>query len=144
MNSIWYSVVVMLLAAGVELPGYAQSDSLLSAKSTAFALPLLVSQNPPSMATDFYNPLESFRQALLRHIEYPNQALHMGLEGTVVVRIELGADNQIGHIRIVRSAGKWFDQAVLRAISQVNQQRPARISGVPIAHVVDYPVMFRQ
>lgn len=135
-------LLVALLVVGIRSVGYTQTDSL-GINQLAF-LPLAAT-HPHVVPTgsDYYHPLEAFRVALLSRVHYPPEALHMGLEGTVMIRVELLSDNQIGQVRIVRSAGAWLDKAVLQAVREVQKGVPRDALDVPIRQAIDYPVVFR-
>lgn len=99
---------------------------------------------PRSEELDYYDPLESFRMALLRQVKYPNQALQMGHEGTVMIRVQLTGNGQVRPVRIVRSAGPLLDAAVLQAVDEIMQRKPLSISReVSILRTMDFPVVFR-
>lgn len=136
------TLLAALLVVGIPSTAYTQTDSVWTNPAESIQL---ASAHPKSMpaGSDFYHPLEAFRVALLRRVHYPYEALHMGLEGTVMIRVELRADNQIGQVRIVRSAGPWLDKAVLQAVREVHQGIPHDDLDVPIRQAIDYPIVFR-
>lgn len=74
---------------------------------------------------------------------YPWQARRMGVEGRVVLHVEILPDGNTGRIDIRQSSGhELLDQA---AISAVGGWRfdPARVAGEPITAWADVPISFR-
>ena len=74
---------------------------------------------------------------------YPWQARRMGVEGRVVLHVEILPDGNTGRIDIRQSSGhELLDQA---AISAVGSWRfdPARVAGEPITAWADVPISFR-
>lgn len=59
-------------------------------------------------------------QAVRSAIRYPAQARRDGIQGEVLARFLVGADGEISHIDIVRTANRAFNAAVVGAIKQFN------------------------
>ncbi len=74
---------------------------------------------------------------------YPAAALARGIEGRVIVSVEVLADGVVGLIDVVRSSGhRLLDAAAIRAVSRW-RFRPATRLGIPIADRVSVPIVFR-
>lgn len=74
---------------------------------------------------------------------YPPTALRRGEGGTVVVRVEVGADGVPGEIGLARRSGsRELDRAALMAVRDW-RFRPATRDGLEVASVVEQPVEFR-
>jgi len=74
---------------------------------------------------------------------YPEQARQQGVEGTVVLRLTVGADGLPGNVRVSRSSGHAaLDEA---AIAHVRRTRftPALKDGEPMSTSITFKVKFR-
>lgn len=74
---------------------------------------------------------------------YPWQARRMGIEGRVVLHVEILQNGNAGRIEIRQSSGhELLDQAAIKAVGGWRFD-PARIAGTPIAAWADVPISFR-
>lgn len=73
---------------------------------------------------------------------YPADAKRLGLQGTAVVRVTIGADGRPTALRLVESSG-WaaLDDAALAAVRGW-RFRPATRGGAPVDATIDLPVVF--
>ena len=78
-----------------------------------------------TVTTDALN-LDSLRPA------YTDAASRAEAEATVDAEVEIGADGEVGRIRIVRWAGFGLDDEVVSTIRQMHF-RPASRGGQPVA-----------
>lgn len=75
--------------------------------------------------------------------QYPWQARRMGIEGRVVLHVEILQSGGAGRIEIRQSSGHdMLDQAAIMAVTGW-RFAPARISGAPITAWADVPISFR-
>ena len=75
--------------------------------------------------------------------QYPWQARRMGIEGRVVLHVEILQSGGAGRIEIRQSSGHdMLDQAAITAVTGW-RFAPARISGAPITAWADVPISFR-
>jgi protein TonB len=75
--------------------------------------------------------------------DYPPVARRRGLEGRTVLRVEVRPDGKAGRVSLRRSSGHGLlDDAALGAVSKWTF-RPAQAGGVPVAGVVEVPIVFR-
>ena len=72
---------------------------------------------------------------------YTEDARRRGIEGDVVLEIVVGADGQVGSVRVKRSLGAGLDQKAVDAVRQW-KFTPARRQGAPIDVVVEVAVGF--
>lgn len=81
--------------------------------------------------------------ALLEMVEaeYPAEAQAQGLEGEVVLEIDIGADGSVLDAEVVALAGHGFDEAALEAVRRFRFS-PAEIDGVPAAVRIEYRYRF--
>lgn len=74
--------------------------------------------------------------------DYPRDAQRRGETGTVVLRVNVGADGSAGDVEFVqRSGSQALDRAAQQAVSKWTF-RPAMRGGVATASTVEVPVMF--
>jgi len=90
-------------------------------------------------------PIRTNRQA--RPIEtarasYPPMALRMGLEGDVVLKIEVDAEGKVTRAEVVKSAGAGFDDEALKAVKD-SRFEPAEQDGKKVAAAFTYIYRFR-
>ncbi len=75
--------------------------------------------------------------------QYPWQARRMGIEGRVVLHVEILQNGNTGRIEIRQSSGhELLDQAAIRAVSDWRFD-PARAAGTPITAWANVPISFR-
>lgn len=72
---------------------------------------------------------------------YPIAALRQGIEGTVIVRVLVGADGQVLEVQIHRGVHPQLDRAALQAVRR-GQFRPARRDGIAVPEWATVPVRF--
>jgi protein TonB len=74
---------------------------------------------------------------------YPPLARKLGLEGLVVLRVQVGVAGAPEQVAVARTSGApLLDEAALQAV-QGWKFVPARRGDTPIAHVVDVPIRFQ-
>lgn len=74
---------------------------------------------------------------------YPPMARRLGIEGLVVLRVQVSAKGTPDQVAVSQTSGTpSLDEAALRAV-QAWSFVPARLGDKPIAHVVDVPVRFQ-
>ena len=74
--------------------------------------------------------------------DYPSRAIRRGLEGTVLVEVEVLPDGAVGEVTLHESSGhRLLDDAALRAARQ-GRFRPAKRDGEPVASRVIVPFEF--
>lgn len=74
--------------------------------------------------------------------QYPRQALRRGIEGTVLVRVDVGPDGVPTSVGLVRSSrSRELDRAALEAVRRWRFD-PARIDGHPTVGSVVIPIEF--
>jgi protein TonB len=90
-------------------------------------------REPDYVARYLYNP----------EPQYPWQARRMGIEGRVVLHVEILQNGGAGRIEIRQSSGHdMLDQAAIKAVTGW-RFAPARISGAPITAWADVPIRFK-
>ena len=81
---------------------------------------------------------------LLRRIDasYSKEARSAGLEGSVVLGIEVWEDGRAHNIRVLRSVGMGLDEKAIEAVSQW-EFSPGRVNGQPVSFRVQAQFDFR-
>ena len=74
--------------------------------------------------------------------QYSDQAVKAGLEGTVVLYMEVGPSGRASYIRVVRGLGLGLDEKAIEAVSRW-QFRPGMKDGQPVTVTVTIQVNFR-
>jgi protein TonB len=83
---------------------------------------------PPGADREILSAVEVYTPAP----KYPPQARKRGIEGRVVVEFTIGADGSVGSVRVVESAHRLLEEAVLEALKEW-RFRPARVDGEAVA-----------
>ncbi|HWO40657.1 MAG TPA: energy transducer TonB [Candidatus Eisenbacteria bacterium] len=73
---------------------------------------------------------------------YPPMALRMGLEGDVVLRIEVDAEGNVTRAEVIKSDGAGFDEEALKAVKQ-SRFEPAEQDGKKVPAEFTYIYRFR-
>ena len=74
---------------------------------------------------------------------YPAMALRLGIEGLVLVRVQVNATGVPEQASVAQSSGtNALDEEALRAVRE-SRFEPARRGDTPVAHVVEVPIRFR-
>lgn len=74
---------------------------------------------------------------------YPAMARRLGIEGLVLVRVQVSATGVPGQVSVAQSSGaNALDEEALRAVRE-SRFEPARRGDVAVAHVVEVPIRFR-
>jgi TonB family protein len=95
--------------------------------------------NPPSFSEYGYNdPPEPINPVLP---EYPRELIRTGIQGTVVLQVDIFKDGEIRKIKVVKSLSDGLDEAAINAVKQW-KFRPGRKDGKPVDTSVIIPVEF--
>ncbi len=116
----------------------------------AIAVPPAVSGNPATSSSQIFTFVEQMPEApydlsqyLSEHIRYPPQALKEGVEGRVVVKVNIDEQGRITDPVVERSAGEELDAEALRVVKTLPNWKPARQGGKPVSVYYRIPVMFK-
>lgn len=101
---------------------------------------------PPPPAERPYKPVSSLAvktlpeidsEACGRGITYPKEARALGIEGDVVLRVELDDQGKVRRVRVVSGLGHGLDQAAVAALTRTCRFTPAYDSaGQPVAYII--------
>lgn len=141
MKNHYFLLACLLSFAGC--PAFAQSSVSPESDATGELVASVSTAEPVGPAGGHYDPLLSFRNALLREVRYPAPALQLGHEGTVLIRVYQRSDGYVAAVRITKSAGRLLDAAVLAAAEKILLRQPPARTEEASARKMDFPVVFR-
>lgn len=127
-------VVLVLMAAGVVSCG----DSSTSEQTTAVEIQTL----PDDGTEPFYRFDEPPVLVAYEAPGYPEDAKRSGLEGSVMVKVLVGADGSIEETAVLESTDPVFEGPALAAAATC-EFKPARLDGEPTKSRVAIPYQFR-
>ncbi len=73
--------------------------------------------------------------------KYPDRARKLGIEGDVVLEVEVFADGNVGDVRVIKSLFPTLDAEAVKAVRQWKFS-PAKNGGVAVPVFVTFPVAF--
>ena len=97
---------------------------------------------PESVQPEFPGGAAAWMAFLSKWLQVPED-MQPGERKTVLVSFQVGEDGSVTNFQIVRSAGKAFDNEVLRAMKRMPKWRPAIQNGRKVATSFSQPVTFQ-
>lgn len=95
----------------------------------------------PSREPEFPGGQAAWMNFLQRNLNAPSE-LEPGQKKTVSIRFFVSVDGAITDFEVVQSAGKNFDNEVIRVLKKMPRWKPAIQNGQPIARAFTQPVTF--
>ncbi len=86
---------------------------------------------------------DGIMQHLVRHLQYPEMAREMGLEGRVFIRFVVGKTGEVRDVSVLLGVHPLLDQAAVQAVSSLPPFAPGRIDGRPVRVEYKLPVAFK-
>lgn len=86
--------------------------------------------------------LEKFQQYLFTHVNYPEEARDVNLQGTVVVSFVVDKKGNITNIELLRSIDPVLDNEVIQALQSSPRWMPGKQLGIPVNVRMVIPVKF--
>lgn len=80
---------------------------------------------------------------LRQNVNYPQDALKQGIEGTVVVHFTISKDGSTKDINIVRSLFPSCDAEAVRVVSIMPKWVPGKLKGKPVDAIYTLPLSFK-
>ena len=75
-------------------------------------------------------------------LKFPQQALNAKQHGDLVVAFVVAEDGTVSQQKVVKSAGKLFDDEALRVIRMMGKWKPSYRNGAPCKSYIELPVSF--
>lgn len=121
-----------------------QRTTAFVAALTALLLSLVVPGLQPTLVAQTKSEQETLMPRLIHKVEpeYTPEALEAGLEGAVVLRIEVGTDGAAHDIRVARSLGMGLDEKAVEAVRLWKFESATR-DGKPVAVPATIEINFR-
>lgn len=92
---------------------------------------------------EFPGGMQKARQFLANNIQYPDEAVENGVNGTVQVKFTVELDGSISNIQIVRKLGYGCDEEVVRVLKRMPKWSPAKLNGKNVRSYFTMPISFR-
>ena len=92
---------------------------------------------------EFPGGINNARQFLANNIQYPDEAVENGVNGTVQVKFTVELDGSISNIQIVRKLGYGCDEEVIRVLKRMPKWSPAKLNGKNVRSYFTMPISFR-
>ena len=89
-----------------------------------------------------YSDIKHFEKWVNDHIEYPKEALDAGIEGRVIVQLDVCEDGEVRGVKVVQSASELLDAEAIRVVSASPYWKPAIQNGKPVRVTFQIPVVF--
>lgn len=90
--------------------------------------PLLFAQQMP----EFPGGSASLNKWLSRNINYPEEAINLGLSGRVYLNFIVDKNGAISNIKVTRGVDELLDQEAIRVIGNMPKWKPGRQNGLPV------------
>ncbi|RZK55701.1 MAG: energy transducer TonB, partial [Pedobacter sp.] len=135
---------------------YTQNDKGLLSVNTAvykFVAPLNpapIAPLPPydntghpeqvDIPAEFPGGINKARQFIANNVQYPDEAVEEGINGTVRVKFTIEIDGSISNIQIVQKLGYGCDEEVIRVLKRMPRWTPAKLKGKYVRSYFTMPV----
>jgi len=123
-----------------------------SGKGTVKA-PRLAYQNDTTHKHDIFNQVDIIpefpgginkaRQYIANNLQYPDEAVENGIEGTVKAKFVIEIDGSVSNIIIENKLGYGCDQEVIRILRKMPKWKPGQLKGKPVRAAFVLPVSFK-
>ena len=97
---------------------------------------------PDEYAT-YVGGVNALFQFLSENLEYPQEAINLGLEGRIVCEFIVKKDGAIDSIRIIKSIHPSLDKEAIRVIKQTGKWYPGKLNGEAVRSRFTLPIVFR-
>ena len=81
-------------------------------------------------------------ETVSKHLEYPNEAVEAGVQGTVIVRAFINEEGLVDDVEIESSPDEQLGKAALEAVREV-RFTAGKVGGKPVKTLVKVPVKIR-
>jgi protein TonB len=88
-------------------------------------------------------PHTSFRDWIIRNLNYPLNAIEFGIEGTVFVGFIIDKDGKVTNVEVLRGIDPIIDNEAIKVILSSPKWTPGRQRGLPQKVKFTFPVRFQ-
>lgn len=92
---------------------------------------------------EFPGGINKARLFIANNVQYPDEAVEEGVNGTVRVKFTIELDGSISNIQIVQKLGYGCDEEVIRVLKRMPKWTPAKLNGKFVRSYFIMPVSFR-
>ena len=96
----------------------------------------------PEIVASFPGGPEEMIKFIHKNLKYPVQAMELGIQGTVYVRLIIRETGEITEITVVRSVDKSLDEEAIRVVRLMPNFIPAKMRDKNVASYFTIPVRF--
>jgi protein TonB len=79
---------------------------------------------------------------LSANVKYPEIAMEVSVQGTVIVRFVVNEDGSIGDVEVTRSVMRALDDEAMRVIAAMPKWNPGMQNGTPVKVYFTIPIKF--
>jgi TonB family protein len=95
----------------------------------------------------FSNKIENnikiaIRNELVKHIDYPQEAIEKEIHGSVHLSFIIKSNGEIDSIKVIRGKDELIDNAAIKGISKLNVTKPGIKNNKPVNTLIYYRVDF--
>ncbi len=87
--------------------------------------------------------LHAWYSYIKEEMNYPRQAIRMGIEGRVFVQFVVEKDGYLSNIHVVERIGAGCDEEAQRIVQNSGKWNPAKMGGQPVRHQLILPILFK-
>jgi len=87
--------------------------------------------------------MSAFYKFVYDHINYPNQARRMGVDGKVFVQFVIDKDGSVTDVQAIKGIGSGCDEEVVRVIKSSPKWQPGKQRGRPVKVRMIIPITFK-
>lgn len=102
-----------------------------------------MSKLSPDEPAHFEGGTNGLKHWISTHVEYPIEAVEMGIEGRVHLRFTVSKTGKVEQVGILRGADVLLDKEALRVVKQMPRWNPARKNGKPVESFYNLPISFK-
>lgn len=96
----------------------------------------------PEIVASFPGGPEEMIKFIHKNLKYPVQAMELGIQGTVYVRLLIRETGKITEITVVRSVDKLLDEEAIRVVRLMPDFIPAKMRDENVASYLTIPIRF--
>jgi len=126
---------------------FSMTDGWYFKKLDKFCMPIINNNTTGKSTTtnaEFPGGKKEKQKFIERNMEYPNAAIEMGIQGSVLVSFNVETDGSLTNIEIVKGLEGGFNEEVIRLIKLMPKWKPAFKDGKPVKVKFTMPMTFSQ